>query len=157
MAEDDQGVTDAALKYMERSQPVHALLKQVLVQVSGCALAATMENRPDWSLEAAVDLAQDAAARALDGVCSLSAPAEADRHHYHLSAAARETWRAPDLIRRRLRDRSDEQAADRLSQCLHAATDHLRATAKLMPGHPMVDLSQACCAMHAREMIQLER
>jgi hypothetical protein len=45
-------------------------------------------------------------------------------------------------------DRSDKRF-DTLTRALRATSDHLRATARLLPGFELVDFGQACCAVHA--------
>ena len=85
---DSLEISNAALRYMERSQPLHALLRQVLTQVAGCTLALTMKSRPDQGVDGAIHLARKALARALHDLHGLRVPGEADRHFHHMKEAA---------------------------------------------------------------------
>lgn len=146
-------IDDAGLRYRDVSQPLHVLLKQVLTQAAACALTLMMKSRAEWGTESALALAADAVARAMEEMRALRVPRQADRHFHHMQGAAEEVQAAIGLLRAGLRS-DDEHLRDQLTQRLRAATGHLRAASRLMPGHPMADLSQACCAFHAREMLR---
>lgn len=152
IADDDNHFDDALVRYMERSQPLHALLRQVLTQVAGCSLALTLDHHRGLGLNAAIHMAREGLARADEDLRAVTVPAEAAHHYHHMQQAAEAIAAALALLAAR-RGTETEWLLGRLATGLRSTTEHLRVASRLMPGHPMVDLASACCALHARELI----
>lgn len=122
----------------------------MLTQAAGFSLPVVTPGRPLPMLDGPVALARSALLPVRDQLDALPVPPQARHHHLHLTAAADALARSLDLLTRCLRANADDAARAALVRSLRAATDHLRAAARLLPGFEMVDLNQACCAAHAR-------
>ncbi len=140
---------DHVLTYAMASAEVQEDLRDVLVQLSGFALL-LMTRRPECSVWAgSLDAIATRMDEARERMRALRPPAAARHQFHHLSAAADAIGRAADLAHACLTARADDTDRDTLLQVLRAATHHLRATGRLLPGFELVDLGQACCAAHA--------
>ena len=126
-------------------------LRDVLVQLSGFALL-LMTRRPERSVWAgSLDAIAARMDEARERMGALRPPAAARHQFHHLSKAADAIGRAADLAHACLTARADDADRDALLQVLRAATHHLRATGRLLPGFELVDLGQACCAAHVAD------
>jgi hypothetical protein len=140
---------DPVFAYIDAVQAPHQRFNQLLTQAAGYALLVVTRGKAGALLDAPVTIARDALGDARDDLRAVRVPSGARHHHFHLSAAATAIERSLDLLTICLRPAADDHARAALTQALRAATDHLRATTRLLPGFEMVDLSQACCAAHA--------
>ena len=140
---------DRLLDYATACAEVQEVFRDILVQLSGFALL-VMTRRPERSVWAgSLDAVAARADEALERMRALRPPASAQHQFHHLSAAADAIGRAAGLAHVCLTARADDTDRDALLQVLRAATHHLRATGRLLPGFELVDLGQACCAFHA--------
>lgn len=138
----------AVLRYVSAARPVQQLISETLTQVGGYALL-LMTSRSRASLaEGALASAREAALRASEKVCALAVPDLATHHHHHLRSAAEMLLQACAAALAYSRIDASEQS-DALVRMLRASSDHLRTTARLLPGFELVDFGQACCATHA--------
>lgn len=138
----------ALLAYIEAARPVQETLRQVLTQVAGCSLMIMTRSKPAMRPDAAMELARSAAAHAHEAVRALSVPAAAAHHFHHLRQASEAlgwAFRAAGVC---MAPGAGESDREDLIRALKAATEHLRATAGLLPGFEIVDFGQACCALH---------
>lgn len=147
-AVDDRG-DRALLSYMESARPVQEMLRQVLTQVAGCSLMLMTRARPSMPPEGAMPLARVAAERAHEQLRAIRVPEAAAHHFHHLEKVAEAIRRAFAGVDACMAPGAGDADRDRLSGALNAATKHLRASARLLPGFEIVDFGQACCAMHA--------
>lgn len=139
---------NALLRYVASARPAQRLIGDTLTQVAGFALLLMTSPGRAGLAEGALLGAGDSATRALDDVRAIRAPEAAAHHHHHLREAADALLRAcGDALACRRRADADEH--DRLVRTLRAASDHLKATERLLPGFELVDFTQACCAAHA--------
>ena len=142
-------LADRTLHYIVATRPLHERLLQMLTQVAGFSLLVVVPGRSVPMLDAPIALARAALRPAREELDALPVPHQARHHHHHLIAAADALVRSVDLLTDCLRADADDAARAALVRCLRAATDQLRAAARLLPGFEMADLNQACCAAHA--------
>ena len=147
------GIDQAVLNYTAAARRVQDLLQQVLTQVAGYSLMLMTCDRPAARPEGSILLACQAAERAHDALRALHVPSKAAHHHHHLCKAAEATRWAFAAAETCAAADASEGDRDTLTRALWAATEHLRATARLLPGFEMVDFGQACCAVHAQAAI----
>ena len=147
---DNDAVDRATLDYVSSARVAQDLLRQVLTQVAGYALMLMLGNKPAAQPDAAVRMARNAADRADEDVRALRVPETAAHHHHHLSQAVEATRHAFAAAEACASPDATDGERDALSHALRSASEHLRATSKLLPGFEMVDFGQACCAAHAR-------
>ena len=143
------GLEQSAWSYVNAARPAQALISETLTQVSGFALLAMTSSRPPTLAEAALIGAQKASAHAIEEVRALNAPERARHHLHHLRKAATALAEACAQARLCLKPGASHGERDALLDALRATSDHLRSTAKLIPGFEIVELGQACCAVHA--------
>jgi hypothetical protein len=136
------------LRYVAAARPVQQLISDTLTQVAGFALLLmTSRNRASLA-EGALASAREAAMRASEEARALVVPEIAAHHHHHLRAAAAALLQACVATLDCLRVDASGQS-DALVRTLRSSSDHLRTTARLLPGFELVDFGQACCAAHA--------
>ena len=132
------------LSYVLAARPLHAALREALIQISGYALLrATSPARAAVDISP-LDRARTAMTEPVAGIAALRAPAAAAHHHYHLKAAATSLERA---LAAGYSTRTG--ADDGFFAAVETAERHIRTAGRLLPGFEIVDLTQACCAMHA--------
>lgn len=152
--------SDAAqpiVRYLSEAQPLHARLQQVLTQLAGYSLLVMTRGRRLSLLDAPVAPARDALGASRAQLAALCANGSCRHHHHHLTGAADALAQAIEALTACLRRHPDDhQPRAELSRALQAATGHLRAAARLLPGCAMVDVSQACCATHAGPLLNCE-
>lgn len=137
------------LDYATACATVQEVYRDILVQLSAFSLL-LMTRRPERSVWAgSLDAVEAQAGEARERMRALRPPAEARHQFHHLSAAADAIERAAGLAHACLTVRADDADRGALLHALRAATHHLRATGRLLPGFELVDLGQACCAAHA--------
>jgi cellulase/cellobiase CelA1 len=144
----DRPLPDAVVTYLNAAQSVHRQLQQVLTQAAGYALLVMTRRHRVALLDAPVVSAKAALSRVTVELEDLRIPAPARHHHHHMTAAAETVGRSLDALLGCLRPGADDGLRAALTRDLRAATDHLRAASRLLPGFELVDLSQACCAAH---------
>jgi hypothetical protein len=145
---------DQMVLYVREARPVQQLISDTLTQVAGFALLLMTSPKRVALAEGALAGAQEAAMRAADEVRALATPEIAGHHHHHLRAAATALVQACSATVDCLRSNATEHR-DALVRALRASSDHLRSTARLLPGFELVDFGQACCAAHApRRLLQ---
>ena len=143
---------EVVLRYVAAARPVQRLISDTLTQVAGFALLLmTSRNRAPLA-EGALASAREAAMRASEAVRALAVPEIAEHHHHHLRAAAAALLQACVATLDCLRVDASEQS-DALVRMLRSSSDHLRTTARLLPGFELVDFGQACCAAHAPQRL----
>jgi len=135
-------LSDPLLGYVLEAKPHQEALRNALVQLSGFLLKRTID-RGRYVDYAPVELARERLNEAADGLRSLNAPPAAAHHRLHLDAAASalEQGLACALS-------SADRDGDGLFHFLEEAMRHLRAVSRATPCLELVDLGQACCAMH---------
>ncbi len=141
--------SDPVVQYIADCGEVQERFRQVLTQLAGFALllATRRVERSVWS--GPLDIAEDRVTEAGQMLRALRPPGEARHHFRHLAAAGAAIERSLAVAYACLTARASETDRDDLMRALRSATRHLRATARLLPGFEIVDLSQACCAAHA--------
>jgi len=139
---------DPTLDYMTACGPLQARIRDVLTQLAGFAFLLATRRGRSAPPAGPLDLARTEAAALAEELAALRPPGEAAHHFHHLSAAAEALGRSVRLGYACLAAGAGEVDRDGLTAALRAATDHLRATARLLPGFELVDLRQACCAAH---------
>lgn len=151
----DRPPSDALVTYLNAAQPVHRQLQQVLTQVAGYALLVMTRRHRVELLDAPVVGAREALSRVSSELCGMRVPAPARHHHHHMAAAAETVGRSLDALLGCLRHGADDGLRAALTRDLRAATTHLRAVSRLLPGFETVDLSQACCAAHVGQQASM--
>jgi hypothetical protein len=147
-ASDDEITDEAILDYVAAARPVQELLRQLLTQLAGYSLVLMTREKPALRPEAAMPMARTAAEHAGDRVRALSVPAAAAHHHCHLSNAVDAIRWAFVSVEKCAAAGATDAERDTLTRTLRTASEHLRATARRLPGFDMVDFNQACCAAH---------
>jgi len=138
----------AVLRYVAAARPVQNLISATLTQVAGFALLLLTSRSRASLAEGALAGAHEAAKRACEEVRALAVPDIAAHHHHHLRGAAEALLQACAAALDHGRMEGPDQG-DALSRALRVSSDHLRMTARLLPGFELVDFGQACCAAHA--------
>jgi hypothetical protein len=145
----DENAERTALRYSEAARAAQDLINRTLTQVSGFTLLLLTSDRSPAMADGALASAAEAAAQALAMARTISVPGTAAHHHHHLVEAATALSEACRLGRQCLRAGDREVERDALTKMIRTASDHLRLTARLLPGFELIDLGQACCAAHA--------
>lgn len=140
---------DPVVRYIADSGEVQDRFRQILTQLAGFALlvATRRAERSVWS--GPLDIAENRTADAIERLRALRPPGAARHHFHHLASAGEAIDRSLAAAHACLTARAGEADRDDLMRTLRTATEHLRATTRLLPGFEIVDLSQACCAVHA--------
>lgn len=144
----DGVLDDATRRYILAAQPVFDDLRDVAAQLAGLMVLAG-----SGASSAAIDhpMVQVAAERwrgAREGARALRAPAAAAHHHHHLVRTAEIVGRVLGAVR------DDAGLVGRLGTplpLLNAAWREVEHTAAALPGFRTLDLTQACCAIHAKQ------
>jgi hypothetical protein len=137
-------LSDPLARYMCEAEPLHDLLRQGVIQLSGFLLKRTIAGRGGIVDYRPVETARERVREAAEGLGSLRTPRSAAHHRSHLGAAlaALESALAAALS-------ATDQDGDALLHFVEDAERHLRAVGRTTPGFEAVDLRQACCAMHS--------
>ncbi|CDX13816.1 hypothetical protein MPL3356_150078 [Mesorhizobium plurifarium] len=144
------GVTEQSLlRYADSARDAQQLISQTLTQLSGYALLLLTSPRQAAQAEGALAGARQSVVHAAEAVRALQAPEPAAHHYHHMRCAAETLMEACAAATacRGAQERSDKRF-DTLTRALRATSDHLRATARLLPGFELIDFGQACCAAH---------
>jgi hypothetical protein len=136
----------ALLSYMEECRLVQEQFRQVLTQVAGYSLLIMTRKVTSARLDGPMLVARKAAGRAHEHLLALKVPAAAAHHYHHLLKASEAIRAALAAAEACTTDGPDKPERAGLSRALKAATAHLRATARLLPGFEIVDFGQGCCA-----------
>jgi len=136
---------DPLLRYVLDAKPHQEALRGALVQLSGFLLKRTINcGRPVDYMPA--ELARQRLEEAGDGLRSLGAPPAAAHHRLHLDGAASALEQGLACA-----FSGADRDGDRLFHFLEEAMRHLKAVSRATPGLELVDLGQACCAMHGAQ------
>lgn len=146
----DDRIDEATLSYIETARPVQVLLQQVLTQVAGYSLMLMTNSKAASRPEGAILTARAVANDAYEQLQALRIPARAAHHHHHLLQASEATRWAFAAAEKCAAPEATEGERKTLVRALNAASEHMRTTARLLPGFETVDFSQACCAIHAQ-------
>jgi hypothetical protein len=145
------GLVEGVSRYIHTVEPIHDRLRRVLTQTAGYSLVVMTRGRRLFLLDVPIISARDELAMTRAELESVGVPAAARRHRDHVLAATEAIALALDCLTACLRPTADDQVRAELTRRLASAADHLRAATRLLPGFAMADLSQACCAVHARQ------
>lgn len=141
------GPDDATRAYVEASSPCFEDLRAVTAQLAGLLLLAASGARsagPDHPMRA---VAEELLETARDATLRLAPRSPRARHHHeHLLATAARLTEALAMIRAAPLGREGITEPTRL---LNAAWTELAAASRALPGFDLIDLTGACCAMHA--------
>lgn len=136
--------SDPVLAYVLAARPLHAALREAVIQLAAFALYRATRTRALALDITPLDRARDTLGDHTAGLAALRAPDPAAHHHHHLMGAATALERALAA------GYATGTGADTLFfAAVEEAERHIRAAGRLLPGFEMVDLTQACCAMHA--------
>jgi hypothetical protein len=147
-SEEDDVIDEATLDYVAAARPVQDLLRQLLTQVAGYSLVLMTREKPASRPEGSILMVRSSAEQACDQVRALRVPSAAAHHHYHLNHAGEAIRRAVAAAERCASGSAGDGEREALTRALKAASEHLRATARRLPGFDLVDFGQACCAAH---------
>lgn len=137
-------LADPVLSYVLAARPVHERLREALIQLSAFALLeATQPTRAKLDTSV-LDRAREALKQPAAETAALRVPSGAMHHHHHLRGAVAALERALSAGYSRGIDHDDA-----LFAAVNEAERQLRAATRALPGFEIVDLTQACCAMHA--------
>lgn len=145
----EERLSDAVLAYVSAAGSVQEELQQVLTQAAGFALMIMLRRGQAALCAGPLELARDRMREIADNARALRRPADAAHHRHHLDAAVEALTQTLDTAALCLKPAAGEIEREMLAGRLRAATDHLRAAARILPGFDWVDLSQSCCAAHA--------
>lgn len=139
---------DRTLDYVLRARPPFDRISRISRQLSGLLILAasgarSAQGHPMFAL---IQEAEAGLAGEMAGLCPTDA---ALHHHRHLCLAARAISHAVTLARRNLH-RWDEALMDEMTAALRRSNQQLQWATAALPGFAVVDLSQACCAMHIK-------
>lgn len=145
------GPDDATRAYVEAASPCFDDLRAVTAQLAGLLLLAASGARlagPDHPMRA---VAEDLLESARDATLRLAPRSERTRHHHeHLLAAVATLTEALARIRSAPLGRDGVTEPTRL---LGTAWDELGAASRALPGFDLIDLTGACCALHAPGLV----
>jgi hypothetical protein len=130
-------IDDQTVAYVAAAHVCFEDLKHVAGQLAGFLVleaAGSAAANPDHPL---LKSAEHAFRQAEDGIRSLRVSSRARRHHFHLMKAAA----CLDQVLRSLRAGGDPLSL------LEQAYAALRAASHALPGFPMLDFKQGCCAV----------
>src|SRR5579872_4810537 len=144
--EDIRERDEPMLHYIVGSKPPVTRLQQILTQTAGFALLVMAHGGRVPMLDVPLALAEKELSSTADELRALRVPAPARTHHDHAMEAVAAIEQAIKLVAVCMRCSRDDPARAALTRRLRAATEHLRAASRLLPGFDMVDLRQACCA-----------
>jgi hypothetical protein len=143
-------LNEAILEYVAAARPAQELLRQLLTQIAGYALVLMTREKPASRAEASILMARTSADRACDQLRALKVPAAAAHHYHHLSNAGEAIRWAMIAAEKCASGAAADSERNALTHALKTASEHLRATARWLPGFDLVDFSQACCAAHGQ-------
>lgn len=137
---------DRTLDYVLRARPAFDRISRISGQLSGLLILAASGARSGQS-HPMFALIQEAEAGLAEDMAALCPTETALHHHRHLALAARAITRAVARARRDLH-RWDEAMMEEMTATLRRANQQLQWATAALPGFAVVDLRQACCAMH---------
>ena len=140
----------ALLSYIDAARPAQVRLQQVLTQIAGYSLSLMTSKKRSMHPEGALVSARAALKEVREQLAALKPPSAAAHHYHHLKSARDATRIAFGQAMICTRADATEGERQTLVQALHAANEHVRMTARLLPGFETIDFSQACCAFHAQ-------
>jgi len=147
--------TDSDVDYALEVNRGFEALKYAAALLTGTLLLDLTGSDRTVQDRALADKACDALTEARDAVLSARPRSINARHHnYHLRAALEHLVAAADIASHRAELIAGPDA-DTIYAAIYAAWDELKKLDGLMAGFQMVDLTQSCCAFHARQMTRL--
>ena len=142
---------DGTLAYIEAAGPCFEDLRAVTAQLGGLLLLAASGARSAGPHHPMLAVAADLLESAHDATFRLTPGSSRTRHHHdHLVATASTLAEALARIGATLLDGDDVTEPMRL---LNAAWTELGAASRALPGFDLIDLTGACCAMHAPGLV----
>lgn len=145
------GPDDATRAYVEAASPCFEDLRAVTAQLAGLLLLAASGARsagPNHPMRA---VAEDLLDSARDTTLRLAPCSPRTCHHHeHLVATAARLTDALARIRAAPLGRDDVTEPTRL---LAAAWEELGAASRALPGFDLIDLTGACCSLHAPGLV----
>lgn len=142
---------DGMLAYIEAAAPCFEDLRAVTAQLGGLLLLAASGARSAGPHHPMLAVAADLLESARDATLRLTPGSSRTRHHHdHLVATASTLAEASARIRATPLDGDGVTEPMRL---LNAAWAELGAASRALPGFDLIDLTGACCAMHAPGLV----
>ncbi|MCX5580636.1 hypothetical protein [Kaistia terrae] len=149
--EEPGGLDDATRTYVEAAGPCFEDLRAVTAQLGGLLLLAASGARSAGPHHPMLAVAADLLESARDATLRLTPRSAKTRHHHdHLVATATRLTETLALISAAPLSREGVTEPKRL---LDAAWAELGAASRALPGFDLIDLTGACCAMHAPGLV----
>lgn len=143
--------SDAATDYVLQVMPGFEALKYSASLCAGVLLLDLTGSDRTVRDRSLVDKARDAVREAEDAVLPAQPCGRAAHHHHHLCRALAGLKALLPRIERISRLATAAEAAA-VTHELQACWEELRRAGDHLPGFETVDLSQSCCAWHARQV-----
>jgi hypothetical protein len=145
------GPDDATRAYVEAASPCFEDLRAVTAQLGGLLLLYASGARSAGPHHPMIAVADALLETARDATLRLAPSSLRARHHHdHLAGAAARLTEALAEIRAAQISREDVTEPMRL---LNAGWTELGAASRALPGFDLIDLTGACCALHAPGLV----
>ncbi|ODT14311.1 MAG: hypothetical protein ABS35_35125 [Kaistia sp. SCN 65-12] len=142
---------DATRTYVEAAGPCFEDLRAVTAQLGGLLLLSASGARSAGPHHPMLAVAENLLETSRDATLRLVPRSSRTRHHHdHLVAVAARLTEALAWIRATPIGREDLTEPMRL---LNAAWTELGAASRALPGFDLIDLTSACCALHAPGLV----
>lgn len=145
------GPDDGTLRYIEAATSCFEDLRAVTAQLAGLLLLSASGARSAGPHHPMLAVAADLLDGARDATLRLTPRSSQTRHHHeHLVATATHLTEALAQLRTAPLGREGVAGPTRW---VNAAWSELGATSRALPGFDLIDLTGACCAMHAPGLV----
>jgi hypothetical protein len=145
------GPDDATRAYVEAAGACFEDLRAVTAQLAGLLLLSASGARSAGPHHPMLAVAEDLLESARDATLRLAPRSVRTRHHHeHLLATAARL--AETLARIRAAPLGRESVTEP-TRLLNAAWEELGAASRALPGFDLIDLTGACCALHAPGLV----
>jgi len=145
------GLDDGTLAYIEAATSCFEDLRAVTAQLAGLLLLAACGARSAGPHHPMLAVAGDLLGSARGATLRLTPPSSRTRHHHdHLVATAARLTEALAQLGSAPLGRDGVTDPTRL---VNAAWAELGAASRALPGFDLIDLTGACCAMHAPGLV----
>lgn len=144
------GLDDGTLVYIEAAGACFEDLRAVTAQLGGLLLLAASGARSAGPHHPMLAVASDLLESARDATLRLTPGSRTRHHHDHLVAAAARLTEALALVD------ATPLGGDGVTEpmrLLNTAWTELGAASRALPGFDLIDLTGACCAMHAPGLV----
>jgi hypothetical protein len=142
---------DHLIEYIAAAEPCFDNFKRVAAQLAGLLILSASGSRHAGPDHPMVAVASDLNATAVDALKRLSPRGKRARHHHvHLEKASEKLAGVVEIIG------SGHWSTERMTvptAMLKSAWVELDYASRALPGFELVDLSQACCAQHANDIV----